>query len=126
MEEFLRKRFGQSRKAATRVAEQLMSRVFYPRVVRALFGIDPISGQWRMEKLSMCSSTRRRSARSSRRWARGPDSFVSVIEDTICISHIKCRNQTKEELSRSKSPICNLALVAFPLARRVMHHEDRG
>jgi AcrR family transcriptional regulator len=46
IEEFLRKRFGQSRKAATRVAEQLMSRVFYPRVVRALFGIDPISEEW--------------------------------------------------------------------------------
>lgn len=46
MEEFLRKRFGQSRKTATRVAEQLMSHVFHPRVIRALFGIDPISEEW--------------------------------------------------------------------------------
>ena len=46
MEEYLRKRFGKSRKTATHVAEQLMSRVFYPRVIRALFGIDPISEEW--------------------------------------------------------------------------------
>jgi AcrR family transcriptional regulator len=46
MEEFMRKRFGQSRKAAARTAEQLMSRVFHPRVIRALFGIDPISEEW--------------------------------------------------------------------------------
>ena len=46
MEEFLRRRFGQSRKAATRSAEQLISRLFYPRVIRALFGIDAISEEW--------------------------------------------------------------------------------
>ncbi len=46
MEEFLRSRFGLSRKRAALIAEQLMSRVFHPRVVRALFGIDPISEEW--------------------------------------------------------------------------------
>ena len=40
-------------------------------------------------------------------------SAVSMIEDTICLSHIECRNQRKEELRRSRSPIYNLALVAF-------------
>jgi len=52
-----------------------------------------------------------------------PTGFISVIEDTICISQIKCRNRAKEELSRSRSPICNLALVAFALGkRRVTRH----
>jgi hypothetical protein len=39
--------------------------------------------------------------------------LAPLIEDTICLLHIKCRNQRKEELRRSSSPIYNLALVAF-------------
>jgi AcrR family transcriptional regulator len=46
LEEFLRKRFGHSRKRAAQATEQLMSCVFHPRVIRALFGIEPLSEEW--------------------------------------------------------------------------------
>ena len=47
IEEFLRSRFGQSRKRAAQIAGQLMSRLFHPHVIRALFGIDSVSEEWR-------------------------------------------------------------------------------
>jgi hypothetical protein len=40
-------------------------------------------------------------------------SAVSMIKDTICLSHFKGPNQQEEELRRSTSPIGNFALVAF-------------
>jgi len=38
-----------------------------------------------------------------------------MIEDAIRFSLVKCRNKEKEELRRARSPICNLAFVAFAL-----------
>jgi AcrR family transcriptional regulator len=49
MEDFLRMRLGQSRKNSARTAEQLMSLALAPRVIRAFFGIDPISETWQEE-----------------------------------------------------------------------------
>ena len=48
-EDFLRTRLGRSRKSSARMADQLMGIVLRPRVIRALFGIDPVSEQWRDE-----------------------------------------------------------------------------
>ena len=44
-------------------------------------------------------------------------SVVSMIEDTICFSHVKRRNQQREESCHSRSPVCNLMLVASVLGR---------
>ena len=38
---------------------------------------------------------------------------ISLIEDAIRFSHVNCRNKEKVELPPSRSPICNLTLVAF-------------
>lgn len=46
IEEFLRAHFDQSEARATVIAEQLMSRMFHPRVLRALFGIAPTTEEW--------------------------------------------------------------------------------
>lgn len=46
MAEFLRTRFGQPRKRAAQIADQMVSRALYPRIIRSLFGIDPISEEW--------------------------------------------------------------------------------
>jgi len=47
--EFLSTRLGQSRDRAVQITEQLMSRLFHPRILRALFGIDPIVDDWEDE-----------------------------------------------------------------------------
>jgi hypothetical protein len=38
---------------------------------------------------------------------------IPLIEDIIRFPHVVCRNKEKEEPHQSRSPICNLALVAF-------------
>ena len=43
---------------------------------------------------------------------------ISLIEDAIRFSRMKCRNKEKEELRRARSPISNIAFVAFALCGR--------
>lgn len=45
-------------------------------------------------------------------------SAVSMIEDTICLSHVKSRYQEEADSRPSRSPIHNLELVTFALNGR--------
>jgi hypothetical protein len=43
---------------------------------------------------------------------------IPLIEDAIRYLLVKCRNKEKEELRRARSPISNIAFVAFALCGR--------
>jgi hypothetical protein len=52
LSDYLKTAFGLSAHAAAEAAQRLLGQVLYPRLLRALFGLDPLAGSFDDEALS--------------------------------------------------------------------------